>query len=506
MCGIAGWIAKPGAPPRRNGDGGHAGCDGAPRPGRPGRRAFRDAATGRAWCSATGAWRSSTPTARRQPMCDDAARARAHLQRRDLQLPRAARRARRRAATASRATPTPRCCCAPTSTGARTWCEHLRGMFAFAIWDARARSASSWRATASARSRCSCAEDADGLYFASEIKALLQLPRLAARRSTWRRCGTTSRIATCRARGRCSAASASSLPGTCATWERGRLTERRYWMRARPRAAQAPRDASRTATRSPSSSSTSTRRCKLQMVSDVPFGAFLSGGLDSSTIVGADDAPQRAGEDLLGRLQRRAATASSAYAGVVARHFGTDHHELVVDSNDLIEHLPRLVGYRDAPVTEPSDIPIYMLAQRGLAEREDGAHRRGQRRDARRLSQARRTSASRGGYQRRCRAFVRHELIEPLAHVAAVRLPPRQDRDRPTSTSRTGRERYARWFGALERRRARRALGAARRTADGARRRAAVRRRPAATRRCAASSTSTRPAGCRTTCWSAATA
>ena len=38
---------------------------------------------------------------------------------------------------ASSATPTPRCCCAPTSTGARTWCKHLRGMFAFAIWDAR---------------------------------------------------------------------------------------------------------------------------------------------------------------------------------------------------------------------------------------------------------------------------------------------------------------------------------------------------------------------------------
>ena len=62
-----------------------------------------------------------------------------HLQRRDLQLPRAARGAGGAGLRASAATPTPRCCCSSTPTAAPTWCTTLRGMFAFALWDAEQR-------------------------------------------------------------------------------------------------------------------------------------------------------------------------------------------------------------------------------------------------------------------------------------------------------------------------------------------------------------------------------
>src|SRR5205814_1657430 len=101
---------------------------------------------------------------------------------------------------------------------------------------------------------------------------------------------------------------------------------------------------------------------KMQMVSDVPFGAFLSGGLDSSTIVALMTRHNTAvktfsvgfGEGGYSEL---------AYASVVARHFGTTHHELTVNFDDIVANLPKLVGFRDAPVSEPSDIPIYMLAK-----------------------------------------------------------------------------------------------------------------------------------------------
>src|SRR5690606_8526738 len=53
---------------------------------------------------------------------------------------------------------------------------------------------------------------------------------------------------------------------------------------------------------------------------------------------------------------------AARYSDLVARRFETDHHELVVDSRHLMDHLPTLIRLRDAPVTEPSDIPIYLLS------------------------------------------------------------------------------------------------------------------------------------------------
>jgi asparagine synthase (glutamine-hydrolysing) len=52
-----------------------------------------------------------------------------------------------------------------------------------------------------------------------------------------------------------------------------------------------------------------------------------------------------------------------AHANTIAELFKTDHHELSVSEDHLMEHLPALVRFRDAPVAEPSDIPIYLLAK-----------------------------------------------------------------------------------------------------------------------------------------------
>jgi asparagine synthase (glutamine-hydrolysing) len=134
------------------------------------------------------------------------------------------------------------------------------------------------------------------------------------------------------------------------------------------------------------------------------------------------------------------------YAGVVARHFGTDHHELVVDSKDLMDHLPKLVSYRDAPVTEPSDIPIYMLAKEasksvkmvltgeGSDEVLGGYPKHVYERFV-------------GGYQL-MPGFIRHGLIQPLTQS----LPYSFRRAKTAVTNfniENWPERYARWFGAL---------------------------------------------------------
>lgn len=98
------------------------------------------------------------------------------------------------------------------------------------------------------------------------------------------------------------------------------------------------------------------------LVSDVPLGAFLSGGLDSSCVVG-----------LMAKLGVRDIKTFSIgydspvseldYARIVADHFHTDHHELRLSAVEFSATLPKIVWYMDEPVGDPASIPLYYLAQ-----------------------------------------------------------------------------------------------------------------------------------------------
>ena len=158
--------------------------------------------------------------------------------------------------------------------------NHLRGMFAFAIWDARNERLFLARDRFGEKPLFLC-ENGSGLYFASEIKALLRVPGVKVSvnlEAVWDYLayryvpGPKTLFTGIR----------KLMPGTTATWERGKLKEERYWMAPdrSPRCLQLPqRDTVSTFL------SRLDEAVKLQMVSDVPFGAFLSGGIDSSTIV-----------------------------------------------------------------------------------------------------------------------------------------------------------------------------------------------------------------------------
>src|SRR6185437_3294147 len=249
--------------------------------------------------------------------------------------------------------------------------ERLRGMFAFAIWDAREAK------LFVARDRFGekplfLRQHGEALYFASEIKALLELaaPRPAVDESAvWDYLafryvpGPKTLLHGIR----------KLAPGTCATWRARRWQERRYW--SAPDKSPAPaRSPGIEVEFLPSTRSDADRvgeflrrldqAVELQMVSDVPFGAFLSGGLDSSTIVALMTRHNAKVKTFsVGFGGGESAYSELGYAAEVAKHFATDHHELVVNPADLVEQLPKLVAFRDAPVTEPSDIPIYLLAK-----------------------------------------------------------------------------------------------------------------------------------------------
>lgn len=100
----------------------------------------------------------------------------------------------------------------------------------------------------------------------------------------------------------------------------------------------------------------------VRLISEVPLGAFLSGGVDSSTIVAmmsqCSDTPVKTfsigfQEDSFDELK---------YARIAAKHFGTDHHEFIV-TPDLFDLVDELMWHFDEPFSDPSALPTYMLSK-----------------------------------------------------------------------------------------------------------------------------------------------
>lgn len=232
--------------------------------------------------------------------------------------------------------------------------EHLRGMFAFALWD-RGR-----RRLLLARDRVGKKPlyyrvDGKRLSFASELKALLRGP--AFPRSVdleamhhyltyqyvpapWSILEGVKKLP----------------PGHVLTFEDGRATVARYWQLSyQPKLSLDEREATDRLWE------LLLEATSMRLLSDRPVGAFLSGGIDSSLVVAA-----------MAQSTSELRTFSigfddSAYderehARVVAQRFGTDHHELVVRPSAL-EMLPRLAWHYDEPFADASAIPSMYLAQ-----------------------------------------------------------------------------------------------------------------------------------------------
>jgi asparagine synthase (glutamine-hydrolysing) len=100
-----------------------------------------------------------------------------------------------------------------------------------------------------------------------------------------------------------------------------------------------------------------------RMMADVPLGALLSGGVDSSIVVGTMS-------QLTSQPVKTFAVGFDVpeyselpYAQLVAQHFGTEHHELVIKCSDMSKYWPLLTWHRDEPVSEPSDLGVYLISK-----------------------------------------------------------------------------------------------------------------------------------------------
>jgi asparagine synthase (glutamine-hydrolysing) len=243
--------------------------------------------------------------------------------------------------------------------------EQFRGMFVYAIWDRDKR-------------RLFCVRDRLGIkpfyyfwngrvfVFASEIKALLAHPAISAELAEpllaeYLAFGYVSEERTLFRGVR------KLMPGhhlmLDVSGREASLEIRQYW--DPPRAA-------------PSKASeqeliAETRRrleetVRMRLMSDVPLGMFLSGGVDSSAIAALTRRLTTGPVKTFSVGYAEEQFSELSYAAQVARAIGTDHHEIRIGIDDFFNELPKLIYHEDEPITWPSSVSLYFASRLAAAE------------------------------------------------------------------------------------------------------------------------------------------
>ena len=241
--------------------------------------------------------------------------------------------------------------------------EKLRGMFAFAIWDSVKEELFLAR-DHFGKKNIYLYEDGDRLFFASEAKAILEAP---IGRPRLDQNSVSAYLILRYVPGPDTLFDTISKlpPGSHLTWRRGKTEIIRYFV---------PEDVAPPIRGAPSPDTPADflnhldEAVRLRMISDVPLGAFLSGGIDSSAIVALMARHSEAPVKTFSVGFSEDTFSEARYAKQVAEHFRTDHRELFISADDLMEHLPSLIQFRDAPVSESSDIPIYLLSRAAVED------------------------------------------------------------------------------------------------------------------------------------------
>ena len=233
----------------------------------------------------------------------------------------------------------------------------LNGMFAIALWDTKAKK------LLLARDRLGIkplhyAWQNGRLYFGSEIKSLLRAGvsreidlESLSRFFTFEYVPAPNSIFT---------AIKKLLPGHIMIVRDGKSEIRRYWdvhyaetkIKARPEADYAEEIAARLR-----------ESVRMRLLSDVPLGVFLSGGIDSSTVTAlmSETAGGRIKTFSIGFKEKTFDELD--YARMVAERFGTEHTEFVVDAAQVAGLVPTLMEYLDEPLADASIVPTYVISK-----------------------------------------------------------------------------------------------------------------------------------------------
>jgi asparagine synthase (glutamine-hydrolysing) len=236
-------------------------------------------------------------------------------------------------------------------------CVHrLRGMFAFAVWDAPKRRLLLVRDRLGIKPLY-WAHAGDTLLFGSEIKAILAsnlvdaeanydvLPEMLSTRST---AGDETLFKNIR----------KLLPGHRLVFQDGAVATTQYW--------DVP--VGKLEVGSQKSDVVGHFRelleesVRLRLMSDVPLGMFLSGGIDSSAIAALMSRTLERPLQAFSVAFNERAFSELEYARQVARAIGAESHEVVIDDRDFFGALPKLVWHEDEPIAHPSSVPLYFVS------------------------------------------------------------------------------------------------------------------------------------------------
>lgn len=236
--------------------------------------------------------------------------------------------------------------------------ERLRGMFAFALWDHPRDRLMLARDQFGKKPLYLCEQDGK-LIFGSEVKAVLAFGDV---KTSLDRASIADYFVYRYVPGPDTLFSGirKLMPGSFALWENGRIVETRYYI---PPYGRTPVSNKAIVDPLRDFEKLLDEAVRIRMVSDVPYGAFLSGGLDSSTIVALMSRHTSQPINTFSVGFREESYSELPYAKMVAAQFKTHHTELIISASDLMDHLPTLIDHGDAPVSEASNIPIYLISR-----------------------------------------------------------------------------------------------------------------------------------------------
>ncbi len=236
----------------------------------------------------------------------------------------------------------------------------LRGMFAFAIWDKKNRKV--WMARDRMGVKPLYYTMVGGCFmFASEIKALLEYPGVKREVDPHAFYDFLTFLASPAPRTLFKNIFKLPASHTLTVTDEGRMETKRYWNPFLGTGRIGELKEEEWTERIMHSLRESIR---YRMVSDVNFGVFLSGGIDSSlnTALMAEQMDRPVDTFSIG-FEGAEEFNELVYARMIADKFKTRHHEVIIDADDLVRFLPKLVFHQDEPIVDPVCVPVYYVAK-----------------------------------------------------------------------------------------------------------------------------------------------